>query len=211
VAGNKDDDVQKHDFVRESTCKELVAKMGDSQKTFNCGFVSVDPAIGGTATESGTAMSATKVRNKAVECYDRSDGRPDEAFRLWLEAFPFYEGDVETQRLSREIFDQIIRYKDTTLSSSSRSKTSRVRQEDSARGGPTFVKSRTAKRTRDASPHKDMSITRRNDGDGESESKIGRKRSRSKSRGKGGGGSRRKCTHRNIRKFRNKKTLRKNR
>ena len=67
VAGNKDNDVKKHDFVRTSTCNELVANFGDSQKTFNCGFVSVDPAIGGTAAELGTTMSATKVRNKAVE------------------------------------------------------------------------------------------------------------------------------------------------
>jgi hypothetical protein len=145
VAGNKDGDVEKHEFARTSTCKELVVRFGDSQKKFNCGFVSVDPAIEGAAAESGSAMSATKVRNKAVECYDRSNSNSDEAFRLWLEAFPFYKGDVETLRLSREIFGQIIRYKDTTLPSSSRSKTSRVRPEDSAQVRPSLVKTQSAK------------------------------------------------------------------
>jgi hypothetical protein len=182
VAGNKDGDVEKHEFARTSTCKELVVRFGNSQKTFNCGFVSVDPAIGGTAAESGTAMSATKVRNKAVECYNRSDGDSDEAFRLWLEAFPFYKGDVETLRLSREIFGQIIRYKDTTLPSSSRSKTSRVRPEDSAQVRPSLVKTQSAK-------DKGPSAKRRKHGES----------------GKGGRGSRR------IRKLRNKKTIRKNR
>ena len=182
VAGNKDDDVQKHDFVRTSTCREL--QFGDSQKTFNCGFVSVDPAIGGAAAESKSAMSATKVRNKAVECYNRSNSNSDEAFRLWLDAFPFYEGDVETRKLSREIFDQIIRYKDTTLPSSSRSKTSRVRPGDSVQVSPSLVKTLGAKDT-------GASTKRRKAGAGDS--------------GRGGSGSRR------IRKSRNKKTIRKNR
>jgi nicotinamide mononucleotide adenylyltransferase len=190
VVGNKDDDVQKHKFVRASTCNELVANFGDSQKTFNCGFVSVDPAIGGTAAELGTAMSATKVRNKAVECYNSSDGDTDKAFELWLEAFPFYSGNVETQRLSREIFDQIISYKDTPPPKP-KSKTSRVRQEDSARDGPNFVKTHSAKSKRDASPGSVVSTKRRNDG-------------RS---GASGGGSRRF----RIRKLRNKKSLRNNR
>ena len=194
VAGNKDNDVKKHDFVRASTCNELVAKFGDSQKTFNCGFVSVDPAIGGTAAELGTAMSATKVRNKAVECYNMSSGEPDAAFQLWLVAFPFYNGDVETQRLSREIFDQIIRYKDTPPPKPN-SKTSRVRPEDSARDGPSFVKTRSAKSKRDASPGSVVSTKRRN---------VGRS-------GGGGGGSRRKRTQCHNRKLRNKKTLRNNR
>ena len=135
-------------------------------------------------------MSATKVRNKAVECYNRSDGDLDEAFRLWLEAFPFYEGDVETRRLSREIFDQIIHYKDTTLPSSSRSKTSRVRPGDSVQVSPSLVKTQSAK-------NKGASAKRRKAGAGDS--------------GRGGSGSRRKRTHRHIRKLCNKKTLRKNR
>jgi nicotinamide mononucleotide adenylyltransferase len=194
VAGNKDNDIKKHDFVRASTCNELVAKFGDSQKTFNCGFVSVDPAIGVTAAESGSAMSATKVRNKAVECYDTSDGDSDKAFRLWLEEFPFYNEDVETRRLSREIFDQIILYKDK-LPPKPNSKTSRVRPEDSARDDPSFVKTSSAKSKRDASPGSVVSTKRRN---------VGRS-------GAGGGGSRRKRTQCHNRKLRNKKTLRNNR
>jgi nicotinamide mononucleotide adenylyltransferase len=194
VAGNKDNDVKKHDFVRASTCNELVAKFGDSQKTFNCGFVSVDPAIGETAAESGSAMSATKVRNKAVDCYNTSNGDSDKAFQLWLDAFPFYEGDVETRILSREIFDQIIRYKDT-LPQKPNSKRSRVSPEDSARDGPSFVKTSSAKSKRDASPGSVVSTKRR---------KVDRS-------GAGGGGSRRKRTQCHNRKLRNKKTLRNNR
>ena len=105
---------------------------------FNCGFVAIDPATGGTA-ELGTAMSATKVRNKAVECYEQSGDNLDAAFRLWLEAFPFYSGDADTERLSKEIFEQIIRYKDTKpFTHASVSKTKR-RNEPLEEGGPMFV------------------------------------------------------------------------
>jgi hypothetical protein len=194
VAGNKDNDVKKHDFVRASTCNELVAKFGNSQKTFNCGFVSVDPAIGGTAAELGTAMSATKVRNKAVDCYNTSYGDSFEAFRLWLDAFPFYNGDDETRILSREIFDQIIRYKDIPPPKPN-NKTSRVRPEDSARDDSSFVKTSSAKSKREASPGSVVFTKRR---------KVGRS-------GADGGGSRRKRTQCHNRKLRNKKTLRNNR
>jgi hypothetical protein len=195
VAGNKDNDVKKHDFVRISTCNELVAKFGNSQKTFKCGSVSVDPAIGGTAAELVTAISATKVRNKAVECYNNTSyGDSDEAFRLWLKAFPFYNVDDETRRLSREIFDQIIRYKDIPPPKPN-SKRSRVRPEDSARDDTSFVKTSSAKSKRDASPGSVVFTKRR---------KVGRS-------GADGGGSRRKRTQCHNRKLRNKKTLRNNR
>lgn len=144
VAGNKDDDVHKHDFVRTTTCKTLQQMYNEQEKMFNCGFVAIDPATGGTA-ELGPAMSATKVRNKAVECYEQSGDNLDAAFRLWLEAFPFYSGDADTERLSKEIFEQIIRYKDTkTFTHASISKTKKRPQADE--GGLSYVTSRTSKK-----------------------------------------------------------------
>ena len=180
VAGNKDDDVLKHDFVRTATCKTLQVMYNTQEKMFNCGFIAIDPAT----AELGSAMSATKVRNKAVECYEQSGNNLDAAFRLWLEAFPFYSGDADTERLSKEIYEQIIAHKDTTLKSKSKSKSKtqskpikryREHEEDEEyKGGPKFVSSRSAK-------------------------------------GRGsGGGSRRKNTRRCISKLRNKKTLRNN-
>jgi hypothetical protein len=179
VAGNKDDDVLKHNFVRRTTCKTLQEMYNPEEKMFNCGFVAVDPATGGTA-ELGMAMSATKVRNKAVECYERSGNNLNDAFLLWLEAFPFYSNVVKTDEtddteiLSKQIFHQIIRYKDTKpITHTSVSKTKKRPEPPLEEGGPTFVNPKKSKK------------------------------------GPGQGGSRRKHTRRRrVSKLRNKKTLR---
>lgn len=141
VAGGKDDDASKHAFVRTSTCNSLTQMYVDKEISFNCGVVTIDPQSGGTA-ETGLAMSATKVRNKAVECYQSSGENLDKAFVMWLDAFPFYSGDEETLRLSREIFEQIIRYKDTILPTQSKTK----KQRPSDEGVLSYVTSRTAKK-----------------------------------------------------------------
>lgn len=141
VAGGKDDDASKHAFVRTSTCNTLSQMYVDKEISFNCGVVTIDPQSGGTA-ETGLAMSATKVRNKAVEFYQSSGSNLDKAFVMWLDAFPFYSGDDETVTLSREIFEQIIRYKDTTLTTQSKTK----KQRPSDEGILSYITSRTAKK-----------------------------------------------------------------
>lgn len=149
VAGGKDDDTTKHEFVRTSTCGNLQKEYND-KPAFHCGVITIDPVSGGVS-ESGvviSAMSATKVRNKAVDCYDRAKGDEDTAYTEWVREFPFYDGDDKTRELSRDIFNQIIQYKDQEPKSKSKtqSATARVR----ASPHPTPTKSRTAKR--DPSP-----------------------------------------------------------
>jgi len=147
VAGGKDDDTTKHEFVRTSTCGNLQKEYNEKPE-FYCGVITID-AVSGGVSESGveiSAMSATKVRNKAVDCYVRAKGDEDTAFADWVREFPFYDGDDKTRELSRDIFNQIIQYKDTEVKSKTQSATARVR----ASPYPTPTKSRTAKR--DPSP-----------------------------------------------------------
>jgi hypothetical protein len=136
------DDLKKHAFVRTSTCDSLekLFNQNEQKVTFTCGVKGVD-ALSGGSSESGSEMSATKVRKQAVECYK---GDMDAAFECWLSAFPFYRSDnPETLHLAREIFNQIIQYKDTELPSSSSSKSKTQRKDmDST----TTSKSKTAKR-----------------------------------------------------------------
>jgi hypothetical protein len=119
---------------------EKLFNQNEQKVTFTCGVKGVD-ALSGGSSESGSEMSATKVRKQAVECYK---GDMDAAFECWLSAFPFYRSDnPETLHLAREIFNQIIQYKDTELPSSSSSKSKTQRKDmDST----TTSKSKTAKR-----------------------------------------------------------------
>lgn len=149
VAGGKDDDTSKHEFVRTSTCKNLHKKYNE-HPTFNCGVVTIDPVSGGVTASGETisAMSATKVRNKAVECYEHARSNADDAFQQWIREFPFYNGDHQTLQLSRSIFDQIIEHKDTEYSASktAHSKTARAHPYSSTSDTTaTHVKSRSAK------------------------------------------------------------------
>lgn len=108
----KYDDLEKHSFVRTSACKTLRPEHIGIE--FDCdGVEGVDALSGG---DSVGEMSATKVRNAAVGCFTEhtgrgSDGGSDHAFECWLERFPYYRGSA----YSRNIFDEIIRYKDTEL------------------------------------------------------------------------------------------------
>lgn len=103
----KYDDLEKHSFVRKGACKELNHEHRKNGIVFKCDEVEGVDAISGSGSLG--EMSATKVRNAAVGCYRERDGKNDDAFECWLERFPYY-GD---SAISRNIFDEIIRYRDT--------------------------------------------------------------------------------------------------
>jgi hypothetical protein len=104
----KYDDLEKHLFVRKGACKELRPEHIEIE--FNCDGVEGVDALSGSGSVG--EMSATKVRNAAVGCFtEQGESGSDRAFECWLERFPYYRDSA----YSRNIFDEIIRYKDTEL------------------------------------------------------------------------------------------------
>lgn len=114
VAGDKDDDATKLEWILLHSCERLQKSYPGIQIS-NGGVESVPPEITAKAEK---AMSATFVRDTAVACYDAAAGNDmDTAFIAWLgrvEAFPFYSEDEPSRILSRIMFEQIIKYKDIT-------------------------------------------------------------------------------------------------
>lgn len=99
-------DLEKHLFVRKNACKALRPEHIEIE--FNCDGVKGVDALSGSGSVG--EMSATKVRNAAVECYTKNgESGSDRAYECWLDQFQFYRGSEN----SRKIFDEIIRYKDT--------------------------------------------------------------------------------------------------
>jgi hypothetical protein len=102
----KYDDLEKHSFVRKGACKEL--SIEHRNIVFKCDEVEGVDAISGSGSLG--EMSATKVRNAAVGCFtEQGESGSDHAFECWLKRFPYYRGSA----YSRNIFDEIIMYKDT--------------------------------------------------------------------------------------------------
>ena len=176
------EDLKKHSFVRDSACKTL--RLNYDRITFDCDNVQGIDALTGSGPIG--EMSATKVRKAAVDCFGEHSGDMEEAFRCWLERFPYYKSDNrETLALSKDIFTQIIRYKDVELHTSSMSKRAQHASQPNP-SSPRHSKTQTARKS--PSP---KSMTR--------------KSSRSPSpRGNGKGGSRR---SRNIRFRRRSKSI----
>jgi hypothetical protein len=122
VAGGKDNDGAKHSKIRDDICK----KLQESYKniTFDCNVFISDVSTSGQDNDAGQdeAMSATMVRKKAVELFNKhhkdedlkhwigTSTDKDAAFQEWIETFKFYESPIQ---LSFELFKQIILYKDT--------------------------------------------------------------------------------------------------
>jgi nicotinamide mononucleotide adenylyltransferase len=112
VAGDKDDDTIKLGWILTHSCTEL-QKLYPEIQISNGRVESVPPERTAKAEKAmSAAMSATFVRETAVDCYKYASNNMDTAFTAWLEAFPFYSEDEQSQILSRTMFEQIIRYKD---------------------------------------------------------------------------------------------------
>jgi len=117
------EDLKKHSFVRDGACKSL--RLSYDSITFDCDNVQGIDALAGSGPVG--EMSATKVRKAAVDCFNENSGDMEQAFRCWLERFPYYKSEHrETLGLSNDIFTQIIQYKDVEVSTSSRAKTARA-------------------------------------------------------------------------------------
>lgn len=118
VAGGKDNDGVKHSRIRDDICKKLQGLYKNI--TFDCGVVISDVSTSGQ--DNSAAMSATIVRKKAVEFFNKhhkgenlkhwidTSTEEDEAFQEWISTFEFYASPIQ---LSFELFKQIILYKDT--------------------------------------------------------------------------------------------------
>ena len=138
------EDLKKHSFVRDGACKSLRLSYGHI--TFDCDNVEGIGALAGLGPIG--EMSATKVRKAAVDCFNESRGDMEQAFRCWLERFPYYKSEnQETLRLSNDIFTQIIRYKDVDVSTSSRAKTARASASASASSASRHTKSQSARKS----------------------------------------------------------------
>ncbi len=121
VAGGKDNDGAKHSKIRDDICKKLRELYKNI--TFDCDVVISDVSTSGQDNSAGQdeAMSATIVRKKAVEFFNKyhngadlkrwivTSTETDAAFQEWIETFKFYESPIQ---LSFELFKQIILYKD---------------------------------------------------------------------------------------------------
>lgn len=108
VAGDKDEDATKLNWIRDGSCKILKGLFSPPIKVLDDGVKAIDPI---TYDTDSVVMSATKVRDKAVDCYNQTKSH-ESAFTCWTTEFPFYlEGDG-TSELSEELFNQIITYKD---------------------------------------------------------------------------------------------------
>lgn len=113
VAGDKDDDATKLEWILPRSCERLKQLLHSRQRQIqisNGGVTSIPPE---RTSEAENAMSATFVRETAVACYDSAGNDMDTAFTEWLKAFPFYS-EYESSRLSKTMFEQIIKYKDIT-------------------------------------------------------------------------------------------------
>ena len=118
VAGGKDNDGTKHSRIRDDICKKLQELYKNI--TFKC-VVSISD-VSTSGQDNGAAMSATIVRKKAVEFFNKhhngedlkhwidTSTETDAAFREWIATFNFYKSPIQ---LSFELFKQIILYKDT--------------------------------------------------------------------------------------------------
>jgi len=113
VAGDKDDDARKLDWIRDTSITQLNIEF-PSITVVDGGVIAIKPVTSGDNTDTDT-MSATKVRNKAVECYNEERNDTDSQFSCWTKAFPFYSEGTGTAELSKKLFTQIIAHKDTTL------------------------------------------------------------------------------------------------
>ena len=113
VAGNKDDDATKLEWILPLSCKKLKQLLHSRQiQILNGGVTSIDPVD--EPPTAAKAMSATFVRDTAVACYDSPGNDMNTAFTEWLQAFPFYSEDERSRILSKPMFEQIIKYKDIT-------------------------------------------------------------------------------------------------
>ena len=168
-------DSEKHETLRFNIQKNIKGMYHNSADV-TCGFKQVHADI----IAGETPMSATKVREEAVKCFEAAAGgggaaaAADSGGDCWRVKYPFYngDGDAETLELSKLMFAAIIKFKDTKFKKSSSE--TRKRPRPVAEGEPagrSFVKIQTAKPP-------------------------------------GPGGSRRKHTRRRASKLRNKKTLR---
>jgi hypothetical protein len=122
VAGGKDNDGAKHSKIRDDICKNL--RKSYKNITFDCNVVISDVSTSGQDNGAGQdeTMSATMVRKKAVELFNKhhkdedlkhwidTTTETDTAFQEWIETFKFYESPIQ---LSFELYKQIILYKDT--------------------------------------------------------------------------------------------------
>jgi hypothetical protein len=108
VAGNKDDDATKLTWIREGSC-EILKELFPLIDVTDGGVKAIDPIT--SETDSVVVMSATKVRDKAVDCYNQTKSH-ESAFTCWTREFPFYLKGDGTSELSKELFNQIIQYKD---------------------------------------------------------------------------------------------------
>jgi nicotinamide mononucleotide adenylyltransferase len=111
VAGDKDDDARKLRWIRDNSIEQLKREF-PSIRVVDGGVIPIKPVTSGDNTDT---MSATKVRNKAVECYNKERNDTDSQFSCWTEAFPFYSEGTGTAELSKKLFAQIIKHKETTL------------------------------------------------------------------------------------------------
>lgn len=138
-------DPQKHKKLRLSIQRRIKEQYNLANVT--CDVEPVESAI----IVGETPMSATKVREDAVECFSAAGtggAAADSGHACWMVKYPFYNGDPETVRLSKLMFDAIIHFKDTphkkTKKTPTDSGTKRsVRTEDDP--APAFVKTLTAK------------------------------------------------------------------
>jgi nicotinamide mononucleotide adenylyltransferase len=113
VAGDKDDDATKLEWILPHSCERVQKLLYPRQiQISNGGVRSISPKRTANAEK---AMSATFVRETAVACYASAGNDMDKAFEGWLErvdAFPFYSEDGSSRILSKTMFEQIIKYKD---------------------------------------------------------------------------------------------------
>ncbi len=119
-------DSEKHEGLR-SIIKSRIKSIYIHSPSVECRQESVDaePIYG------ETPMSATKVREKAVSCYQEATDLIDggeaaaaadpaalaamklaDGFECWKETFDFYSGNPEALRLSKIMYDSIIEHKD---------------------------------------------------------------------------------------------------
>ncbi len=176
VAGDKDKDATKLDWIRVKYIEQLKPYF----EVLDGDVKAIDPI---TSDADSVVMSATKVRDKAVDCYNQTK-LIESAFTCWTNEFPFYlEGDG-TVELSKELFEQIIKYKDVVVGTN---RTQTTPNSKASRRGLSVI-STISKPT--------------------STPKTSRRHNTPRNRL---GGSRRKHTRRRFRNLRNKKTLRTNR
>lgn len=136
-------DSEKHNALR-SIIQRRISSIYIHSPSVICGQQDVEAQ----AISGETLMSATKVREKAVSCYDETSRGDDSGaaavhgddmklahgFDCWKRTFRFYDGDDETIMLSKRMYDSIIQHKD-------------VKYKQPKRTDRSFVVSKSAKKS----------------------------------------------------------------